>query len=269
MSFLGKAIEGIWHTGIVVYGNEYYFGGGIQHDCVGATPYGKPLRVVELGETHVPKDVFEMYLEEISPRYTAEKYSLLSHNCNNFSNEVAQFLVGKMIPEYILNLPNEVMSSPMGALVLPMIQNLESTMKAGAVPQAPQFRPAPLAQSSRSLSVDTVNKSSSNSPRPSVEQKNVREPSGTMKTEEQAIGCEEPKKLANTVPPAEGVQNSGVNGVTEDPLGDARKMVQEEINREFAAMMATGTLRASEAAALAMKKVMQKYGHMNVAMTQS
>lgn len=120
-----------------------------------------------------------------------------------------------------------------------------------------------------SLSVDTVNKSSSNSPRPSVEQKNVREPSGTMKTEEQAIGCEEPKKLANTVPPAEGVQNSGVNGVTEDPLGDARKMVQEEINREFAAMMATGTLRASEAAALAMKKVMQKYGHMNVAMTQS
>lgn len=105
------------HTGIVVYGNEYYFGGGIQHDCVGATPYGKPLRVVELGETHVPKDVFEMYLEEISPRYTAEKYSLLSHNCNNFSNEVAQFLVGKMIPEYILNLPNEVMSSPMGALV--------------------------------------------------------------------------------------------------------------------------------------------------------
>ncbi|KAL9431285.1 hypothetical protein AB3S75_026466 [Citrus x aurantiifolia] len=269
MSFLGKAIEGIWHTGIVVYGNEYYFGGGIQHDCVGATPYGKPLRVVELGETHVPKDVFEMYLEEISPRYTAEKYSLLSHNCNNFSNEVAQFLVGKTIPEYILNLPNEVMSSPMGALVLPMIQNLEVTMKAGAVPQAPQFRPAPLAQSSPSLSVDTVNKSSSSSPRPSVEQKNVREPAGTMKTAERPIGSEEPKKLADTVPPAEGVQNSGVNGVTEDPLGDARKMVQEEINREFAAMMATGTLRASEAAALAMKKVMQKYGHMNVAMTQS
>lgn len=105
------------HTGIVVYGNEYYFGGGIQHDRVGATPYGTPLRVVELGETHVPKDVFEMYLEEISPRYTAETYSLLSHNCNNFSNEVAQFLVGKTIPEYILNLPNEVMSSPMGALV--------------------------------------------------------------------------------------------------------------------------------------------------------
>lgn len=101
----------------MVYGNEYYFGSGIHCDRVGATPYGKPLRVIELGFTHVPKDVFEIYLQEISPRYTAETYKLLSHNCNNFTNEVAQFLVGKTIPEYILNLPNEVMSSPMGALI--------------------------------------------------------------------------------------------------------------------------------------------------------
>lgn len=30
--FLGKTIEGVWHTGVVVYGNEYYYGGGI---CIG------------------------------------------------------------------------------------------------------------------------------------------------------------------------------------------------------------------------------------------
>ena len=74
---------------VVVYGNEYYFGGGIQHAPAGSTPHGIPIRVVDLGVTHVPKDVFEMYLQEISPRYTAETYSLLTHNCNNFSNEVA------------------------------------------------------------------------------------------------------------------------------------------------------------------------------------
>ena len=101
----------------MVYGNEYYFGGGIQHCTAGTTPYGNPIKVVDLGVTHLPKDVFEMYLQEISPRYTAEAYSLLTHNCNNFSNEVAQFLVGSTIPDYILNLPNEVMSSPMGALI--------------------------------------------------------------------------------------------------------------------------------------------------------
>ncbi|KAF5726595.1 hypothetical protein HS088_TW22G00275 [Tripterygium wilfordii] len=53
-----------------------------------------------------------------------------------------------------------------------------------------------------------------------------------------------------------------------DLLGDARNKVQEEISREFAAIMATGTLRASEAAALATKRVTQRYGHLNVAMPQ-
>lgn len=105
------------HTGIVVYGNEYYFGGGIQHIPAGTAPYGRPIKVIDLGVTHVPKDLFEMYLQEISPRYTAETYSLLTHNCNNFSNEVAQFLVGTNIPDYILQLPNEVMGSPMGSLL--------------------------------------------------------------------------------------------------------------------------------------------------------
>jgi len=29
MSFIGKQLDGIWHTGIVAFGYEYYFGGGI------------------------------------------------------------------------------------------------------------------------------------------------------------------------------------------------------------------------------------------------
>jgi hypothetical protein len=87
----------------------------------GTTPYGTPIKVVDLGITHVPQDVFEEYLQEISSRYSAETYSLLTHNCNNFSNEVAQFLVGVTIPEYIIQLPNEVMNSPMGALISELI----------------------------------------------------------------------------------------------------------------------------------------------------
>jgi desumoylating isopeptidase 1 len=105
------------HTGIEVYGVEYYFSGGIQQSPAGTTAFGTPLRVVDLGVTHIPKDIFEEYLNEIAPRYSAETYSILKNNCNNFSNDVAQFLVGVTIPEYILNLPNEVMSSPMAPLI--------------------------------------------------------------------------------------------------------------------------------------------------------
>lgn len=250
-TFLGKAIEGIWHTGVVVYGHEYYFGGGIQHAPAGTTPYGTPVQVVDLGVTHVPKDVFEMYLQEMSPRYTAETYSLLTHNCNNFSNEVAQFLVGATIPDYILNLPNEVTNSPMGALMLPMIQQLESTLSANAVPQAPQFRPptvAPVSQptlsggKSSSSGVDQ----SKNAESRDWEKNNVNVPPAVKSVGEQE------KTPANTA--------------VKDPLGDARSKVQQEITREFAAIMATGTLRASEAAALATKKVMQRYGDATAAM---
>lgn len=235
-SFLGKPIEAIWHTGVVVYGNEYFFGGGIQSTPAGSTPYGRPLRVVELGVTHLPREVFEDYLRAIAPRYTAETYRLLTHNCNNFSNEVAQFLVGAGIPDYILNLPAEVMSSPMGPLIMPMIQNLESTLRSNAAPQATQFVPTPA-----SISV----------PEP---EKAAATPSSAAAKPEETAPAEKVSKEAAAPAPAPSP------APTADPLGSARGKVQEEVMREFAAIMASGTLRASEAAALAMRRVMERHG---------
>ncbi|KAF5746330.1 putative PPPDE thiol peptidase family protein [Tripterygium wilfordii] len=262
-TFLGKVIEGIWHTGIVVYGNEYYFGGGISQAQAGTTPYGKPIKVVELGITHVPQDVFEMYLHEISPRYTAETYSLLTHNCNNFSNEVAQFLVGTTIPDYILQLPNEVMSSPMGALIMPMIQNLETTMKAGAVPQVPQFRP-PMAANPLLSAATTVNSLAGSSATRDAPIKVADK----VECGEKPTKPVEVKILEKTEPLGINEKVKSSSASMADPLGNARSKVQEEISREFAAIMATGTLRASEAAALATKRVMQRYGHLNLAVPQ-
>ncbi|RCV08878.1 hypothetical protein SETIT_1G362500v2 [Setaria italica] len=230
-SFLGKPIEAIWHTGVVVYGNEYFFGGGIQSTPAGSTPYGRPMRVVELGVTHVPREVFEDYLRDIAPRFTAETYRLLTHNCNNFSNEVAQFLVGAGIPEYILNLPSEVMSSPMGPLIMPMIQNLESTLRNNAAPQATQFVPTPASVSVPSAPDKAAVKREEPAPPPAA-----------------AEASKEAAAPASAPAPAA------------DPLGSARGKVQEEVMREFAAIMASGTLRASEAAALAMRRVMERHG---------
>ncbi|XP_062221591.1 uncharacterized protein LOC133920950 [Phragmites australis] len=235
-SFLGKPIEAIWHTGVVVYGNEYYFGGGIQASPAGTTPYGRPLRAVELGVTRIPREVFEDYLRDIAPRYTAETYRLLTHNCNNFSNEVAQFLVGAVIPDYILNLPAEVMSSPMGPLIMPMIQNLEATLRNNVAPQATQFVPTPA----------SVSVSSKAAPPPPPSEKTTT-PSSTT-----AAGAG-----AKREEPAPAAEKASPN----DPLGNARGKVQEEVMREFAAIMASGTLRASEAAALAMRRVMERHGN--------
>lgn len=133
-----------------------------------------------------------------------------------------------------------------------MIQNLETTLKAGAVPMAPQFHPASAVQPAPTASIPRSSSGSSPTSTTQVvveaKSESSRSPSGKKEDDAKPLKKSTPAGPFNT------------NG-TADPLGDARSKVQEEIGREFAAIMATGTLRASEAAALATKRVMQKYGH--------
>ncbi|CAN6304889.1 unnamed protein product [Urochloa humidicola] len=383
-TILGKAIEGIWHTGVVVYGREYYFSGGIQQDQPGQTPYGTPVRVEDLGVTHVPREVFEDFLREIGPRYTPATYSLLTHNCNNFSNEAAQFLTSAVVPSYILELPTQVMNSPIGALIMPMIQGLETSLRAGAVPQPPQFRPAPIPVATATIKHPSTNDVEARSTpdkleapatkdaevRPAAAEKqetgetagngddndgsmavplavqpvamappaaaavvSVTKPSAngvearstgadkpeapaTEEVEAGSSAADEPKggetarngddndgspdippavqpaavappeaaALVNATKPSANVAEARSTGADKpeapatkeaaqvsvaapvavaappDLLVEAKSRVHEEVRREFAAIMATGTAQAGEAAALAMRRVMERHG---------
>lgn len=142
----------------------------------------------------------------------------------------------------------------MGALILPMIQNLETTLTAGAVPQLPQFR--------LPSSTPDVTKSFGSTPSAPVKKTKATDVDKKQQSGECAKESKDEKALA-----ASDSAAAKVDPVPGDPLGDARSKVQEEITAEFAAIMASGTLRASEAAALATKRVMQRYGHMNIAMS--
>lgn len=124
---LGKRIEAIYHTGVVAYGREYYFGGGIQSAAPGSTVYGRPIRVVDMGETGVARDVFEDYLRGIRARFTPQRYRVLEWNCNNFSHEVCQFLLGDgaRFPREILELPREAMNSPLGPMIRPFLESMQ------------------------------------------------------------------------------------------------------------------------------------------------
>ncbi|XP_025416987.1 uncharacterized protein LOC112688143 isoform X3 [Sipha flava] len=123
-SLLQKPIEGIWHTAIVVFGKEHFFGSnGISVCSPGTTALGSPLRTHSLGKTCLPEDVFQEYLRGLEQdTFSADKYNLLRHNCNNFSNEISQFLCGNSIPEYILNLPDEILSTPFGKQLQPVLE---------------------------------------------------------------------------------------------------------------------------------------------------
>ncbi|XP_042849318.1 desumoylating isopeptidase 1 isoform X1 [Panthera tigris] len=110
---LGKQLEGIWHTSIVVHKDEFFFGsGGISSCPPGGTLLGPPDSVVDVGSTEVTEELFLEYLSSLGESlFRSEAYNLFEHNCNTFTNEVAQFLTGRKIPSYITDLPSEILST--------------------------------------------------------------------------------------------------------------------------------------------------------------
>ena len=125
----GHQIDGIWHSGVVVGGIEYYWGGELIAEPAGCTQYGRPVRVVPLGVTYIPDDMIGDFIEDMRPQFNPSTYSLLSHNCNNFSNELSMFLTGHGIPEDIVGLPDEVLSTPFGQMIRPFIEQMEKQQK--------------------------------------------------------------------------------------------------------------------------------------------
>ncbi|KAJ9082623.1 hypothetical protein DSO57_1002569 [Entomophthora muscae] len=130
LSLTGKFMEGIWHTSVVVYGKEIYYGQGIYMVEPGSTHHGEPLKIVDLGSTSIPPEVFFEYLEELKNTYTQDKYHVIDFNCNNFSNEVVAFLNGSEIPSYIQSLPAEFMATPFGQMIRPKIDSFFGASRA-------------------------------------------------------------------------------------------------------------------------------------------
>ena len=122
MSLIGRQIDGVWHTGLVAYGKEYYFGSGISRDLPGKTPFGVPVKTLELGRTTFSEAKVMEALKKLQPKYTAESYDLFKNNCNHFTDEVARALLGRGIPEQIVSLPEDFVDSPLGASLMPVVQ---------------------------------------------------------------------------------------------------------------------------------------------------
>lgn len=140
-----------------------------MHPDLVVARYGmQPVQIIPLGSTSLTLAQFESFLRDINPRFTTATYDLLQNNCNNFSNEVVTFLVGTGIPQFILDLPNEALSTPLGyvfgvfcsqlvllfliyilpcrAMLRPMIENVQREMSAtGAQPFSIPFNDPSLA----------------------------------------------------------------------------------------------------------------------------
>jgi len=161
----GKHFDAVYHTGVVVGGREYYYGDGINDSPAGITPYGRPVEVLDMGATSKTLAEINAFLDEKRADFTSENYNLISHNCNHFSNAFLIFLVGKSVPERIVNQGREFLETPLGQMVAPLLQygpgsssfprGTGTLPASSAPPPLPSTRPAGASASKKSPAAST------------------------------------------------------------------------------------------------------------------
>lgn len=127
-SLTGVQLDAIFHTSLVFGDVEYFFGQGILRKIPGSTHHGQPMEVVYMGQTELPMDVISEYIDSLAQIYTTETYDLFLHNCNNFTQDLSMFLVGKDIPENIRTLPQKFLETPIGQMLRGQIDQSMRTM---------------------------------------------------------------------------------------------------------------------------------------------
>ncbi|KAI0135763.1 P-loop containing nucleoside triphosphate hydrolase protein [Daldinia grandis] len=130
LGLLGFQLDAIYHTSIELDNKEYVYDSGINVIRPGTSHLGQPLERIHLGKTELPIEVILEYLDSLKHIYTPEAYDLFRHNCNNFSNDFAMFLLGKGIPSHIANMPQAVLDSPFGRMLQPQLVQMVEQRKA-------------------------------------------------------------------------------------------------------------------------------------------
>jgi hypothetical protein len=157
--FLGPnhSIELIPHTGLLVFGNEYFFGGGIQSvepHYFRAMRGIHPVQTQRLGITTVSQTAFDDWCRGVASRkYNAATYDLLHRNCNHFSHDAALqgLKLNQGVPSWILEVPHKFLSSPMGQMIRPMLEQMQISQ-----PTAPAIQPVRGAPGATSVVVAPV-----------------------------------------------------------------------------------------------------------------
>ncbi|KAF9429789.1 hypothetical protein BGZ94_009483 [Podila epigama] len=140
LGLTGRQIDGIWHTSVVIFGREWWYGQGIMNAIPGTTMHGNPVEKIDMGETEIPEEVFMEFIDNLREIYTADAYHLLDNNCNNFSSDVCNFLVGRF-PSYITSLPADFLSTPFGQMMRPMIENMFGPSRVAQSTPPPVIQP--------------------------------------------------------------------------------------------------------------------------------
>ncbi|CBZ30033.1 glycosyl hydrolase-like protein [Leishmania mexicana MHOM/GT/2001/U1103] len=127
---IGRELEGIWHTSIVVYGKEYYFDGGVgivSDPNPGHTRFGQPYRTEVLGQTTKREEEFFAWTQQQRRAgFGPNDYRILDNNCNSFSDAASMYLLRRHISQDVLEMIPTLLSTPVGQMLRPMLEQATS-----------------------------------------------------------------------------------------------------------------------------------------------
>ncbi|CAG8441566.1 8479_t:CDS:2 [Cetraspora pellucida] len=103
---------GVFHSGVEIYDKEYNFGGH-DFDTTGVfvmKPRIGPPNVtfkdsVLMGHTSLSREDVKNVIDGLSKEWSGNSYNLLTRNCNHFTSELCNILVGKPAPSFVYFTP--------------------------------------------------------------------------------------------------------------------------------------------------------------------
>jgi len=120
-SLLQRQVDGIWHTGIIAFGKEWYFYGFIRHAPPGCSEFGIPTKQLCIGRTLRSEKAFTRFLSSIESEFQADKYDVFDHNCNHFCDKAAFFLLGRHVPNEVRIQSENFLKAPAVKLLRPVL----------------------------------------------------------------------------------------------------------------------------------------------------
>ena len=105
--YISWAGLGVFHSGLVVNGDEYTYGGhpeastGVFSAPPGEAPGCVFRQAILLGEVSLSHSQIRDTISSLSASFLGSEYNLLTNNCNHFTSALATALTGEPIPAWI------------------------------------------------------------------------------------------------------------------------------------------------------------------------
>jgi len=151
--FLYQFGLGLFHSGVVVGGNEWTFAGGGGVFChppkqAGGARFRESIDFGSYGGT--TRDL-DRVLDDLRETFKGENYHILTQNCNNFAEALLLRLVNKPIPGFVNRMA--FVGSFFSCLLPPALANEAPVNSSGGTRSAPgKSMPNPFAGAGRILS---------------------------------------------------------------------------------------------------------------------